>query len=207
MADNTQIGKPVPASKVSGAKNAAGQAHECTGCPEYERAIGRGAVSPQGSAVFDECLGRSLESLSAAFSASARRWELIVYPSLVAFIILAAYGFYLIYSLTKDVHMVSGNMGAITESMDNVALNMSNVAVRMDSISAHMVSINEGMDRQVEASNRMVQYMQNMSGQMNSMTSSMHAMNVSMDQMRMHAGVMNQSISRPMSFMNTFMPW
>ena len=40
--------------------------------------------------------------LSEVFESSARRWELIVYPSLFAFIILAAYGFYLIYNLARD---------------------------------------------------------------------------------------------------------
>ena len=39
-----------------------------------------------------------MDRLSAAFETSARRWELIVYPSLFAFVILAAYGFYLVFS-------------------------------------------------------------------------------------------------------------
>ena len=80
-------------------------------------------------------VGRSLEQLSSAFTASARRWELIVYPSLVAFIILAGYGFFLIYSLTQDVERVAASMGAITQSMDGVAQNMNNVAgLRVDVI-------------------------------------------------------------------------
>ncbi|MGB5640738.1 MAG: hypothetical protein WBM63_16620, partial [Sedimenticolaceae bacterium] len=47
------------------------------------------------------------DRLSEVFESSARRWELIVYPSLFAFIILAAYGFYLIYNLAKDVHYLA----------------------------------------------------------------------------------------------------
>ena len=43
----------------------------------------------------------SMDRLSEAFESSARRWELIVYPSLFAFIILAAYGFFLVYSLAS----------------------------------------------------------------------------------------------------------
>ncbi|MDT8281563.1 MAG: hypothetical protein RQ982_01985 [Gammaproteobacteria bacterium] len=34
-----------------------------------------------------------LERFTRAFEYSARRWELIVYPSLFAFILLAGYGF------------------------------------------------------------------------------------------------------------------
>ena len=37
-----------------------------------------------------------LDNFSRTFEASARRWELVVYPSLLAFIVLAAYGFFLI---------------------------------------------------------------------------------------------------------------
>ena len=41
----------------------------------------------------DERVERSFERLSETFETSARRWELIVYPSLFGFILLAGYGF------------------------------------------------------------------------------------------------------------------
>ena len=49
----------------------------------------------------------AIDRLSQTFETSAKRWELIVYPSLFAFIILAAYGFYLVFSLAKDVHYLA----------------------------------------------------------------------------------------------------
>jgi hypothetical protein len=58
-----------------------------------------------GSAVGTE--GMALDRLSHAFETSAKRWELIVYPSMFAFIILASYGFYLVFSLAKDVHYLA----------------------------------------------------------------------------------------------------
>ncbi len=51
--------------------------------------------------------GMALDRLSHAFETSAKRWELIVYPSMFAFIILASYGFYLVFSLAKDVHYLA----------------------------------------------------------------------------------------------------
>jgi len=48
----------------------------------------------------------SMDKFARVFAASAKRWEVVVYPSLLAFIVLAAYGFYLIYSMTSDVHRV-----------------------------------------------------------------------------------------------------
>ena len=86
-----------------------------------------------------------LERLSAAFESSARRWELIVYPSLFAFIILAAYGFYLVYSLAKDVHylaisvdsnltVLAGNMQSVSENMGQLTANVRSMTVTMDAI-------------------------------------------------------------------------
>jgi len=72
----------------------------------------------------EACMGESLDKLSTAFMDSARRWEMIVYPSLFAFIILAGYGFFLIYSLTKDVHLVVQDMHKITTSMERMVVNM-----------------------------------------------------------------------------------
>ncbi len=134
----------------------------------------------------EECLGRSLETLSNAFTASAKRWEAIVYPSLFAFILLAAYGFYLIYNLTSDVHQVANNMQAIAENMNKVAVNM-------DTVSQNMVVMTQTADSQ--------------STSMREMTLHMRHMSMSMGQMRHDISVMNNSVSRPMSFMNTFMPW
>jgi len=127
----------------------------------------------------DDGLGRSLETLSNAFTASARRWESIVYPSLFAFILLAAYGFYLIYNLTNDVSRVANHMETI--------------ATNMDSVSKNMVLMTQTVDSQ--------------SSSMQEMTLHMRHMSMAMGQMRYDMSVMNNSVSRPMQFMNTFMPW
>ena len=48
-----------------------------------------------------------LERLANSFDTSARRWEMVVYPTLFAFILLAGYGFYLIFRLTHDIAVLS----------------------------------------------------------------------------------------------------
>ena len=126
-----------------------------------------------------DCMGRSMETLSSAFQASAKRWEAIVYPSLFAFIILAGYGFYLIYSLTQDAHRISENMELISNNMLVVAQRMETVSNNTDQQSAAM----------------------------RDMVVNMHNMNVSMSQMRHDMSVMNYSVSRPMNKLNSFMPW
>jgi hypothetical protein len=59
----------------------------------------------------------TLERFACSFEASARRWEIVVYPMMLAFVILAAYGFYLIYSMTRDVHRVTEQMEPIAQRM------------------------------------------------------------------------------------------
>jgi hypothetical protein len=130
----------------------------------------------------EDCMGKSLDQLAKAFMESARRWEMIVYPSMVAFIILAAYGFFLIYSLTKDVHLVVEDMHKITASMEKVVVNM-------DRVSKNMVVMTQTVDSQSASMKEMVYHIR--------------GMNMSMNRMRYDMS----NVSRPMSFMNDFMPW
>ena len=142
----------------------------------------------------------AMDRLSQAFENSARRWELIVYPSLFAFIILAAYGFYLVFSLAKDVHylaisvdsnmtVLASNMQSISDNMGQISSNVRTMAVSVDSM-ARDVSVLEPMLTTMEG-----------------MDQSMQTMNFTTANMRNDLGVMNRNISRPMHFINTFMPW
>ncbi|MES9872907.1 MAG: hypothetical protein ABW146_07340 [Candidatus Sedimenticola sp. 6PFRAG7] len=145
-------------------------------------------------------VGYSMDRLSLAFETSARRWELIVYPSLFAFIILAAYGFYLVYSLAKDVHYlaisVDSNMTVLSSNMQAVSENMSHLTANVRTMTGHIESI----DNKVATLEPMLTNMHSMDKSMQSLTSSTHYM-------RNDMALMNRNISRPMSFMNTFMPW
>ena len=127
-----------------------------------------------------------MERLATTFESSARRWEMIVYPSLFAFIVLASYGFYLIYSLTHDVASLARNVSVLTQSIDHMVVNM-------DSISGNMVSISGDLNR--------------INNSMDTMNASTRSMAISVDGMRHQVGAMNYNIGRPMSQMSSFMPW
>ncbi|WP_373507320.1 hypothetical protein [Thiocapsa sp.] len=142
----------------------------------------------------------AIDRLSQAFETSAKRWELIVYPSLFAFIILAAYGFYLVFSLAKDVHylaisvdtnmtVLASNMQSISDNMGQMSANVRTMAVSVDSM-ARDVNTLEPMLTSIQTMDR-----------------SMQAMTMSTSSMRHDMAGMNQSIGRPMQFMNWFMPW
>ncbi len=162
----------------------------------------QGAGSPQDATETggDRNAVDSMDRLSSAFETSARRWELIVYPSLFAFIVLAAYGFYLIFSLSKDVHYlaisVDSNMTLLASNMQAVSDNMGQLSANIRTIAVSVESINDRVGT-----------LEPMMHNIHSMQESMKSMTVATHNMSRDTAVMNQSISRPMSFFNSFMPW
>jgi hypothetical protein len=142
----------------------------------------------------------AIDRLSQAFETSAKRWELIVYPSMFAFIILAAYGFYLIFSLAKDVHylaisvdsnmtVLASNMQSMSDDMGQMAANIRTMAVGVESMARDVTTL-EPMLSSIESMDRAIQ-----------------SLNFSTASMRDDMSGLNRNIGRPMHFMNSFMPW
>jgi methyl-accepting chemotaxis protein len=142
----------------------------------------------------------AIDRLSQAFETSAKRWELIVYPSLFAFIILAAYGFYLVFSLAKDVHYLAIS---VDSNMTVMASNIQSMSDNMSQMSANIRSISVGVDsmaRDVSTLEPMLTSIQNLDRSVGGMT-------FTTANMRDDMAVMNRNFGRPMQFMNWFMPW
>jgi prophage DNA circulation protein len=141
-----------------------------------------------------------MDRLSTAFETSARRWELIVYPSLFAFIILAAYGFYLVFSLAKDVHYlaisVDSNMTVLSSNMQAISDHMGKMAGDVGSISGSVENISTE-----------VAFLEPIKTNMDNLDRSIRTMSATTQNMQNDMSLMNYNVSRPMSFMNTFMPW
>ena len=82
------------------------------------------------------------EKITQSFEVSARRWELVVFPALFAFVVLASYGFYLIFSLTKDISFIAKsvdrNMTVIAQRMDSMAGNVDNMSIHVEHMSVNM---------------------------------------------------------------------
>ncbi|MBF0180136.1 MAG: hypothetical protein HQM03_08940 [Magnetococcales bacterium] len=196
-----------------------------------------------------ECSAMILSDFAKSFDKSARRWELIVYPSLFAFIILAMYGFFLIYSLTQDIRTMASsidpkmgvNMGNLSNNINqlsnNVELmathleyisdNMETMSVDMQSMSENMENITDSIRTMNTSVTGMSQNVALLTGSVKSMDKSMGEVNGKMNAlnpMSVNIAGMNQAIhtmagavhvmsydmngaTRPMSFINRFMPW
>ncbi|MEO5334714.1 MAG: hypothetical protein H7839_22085 [Magnetococcus sp. YQC-5] len=196
-----------------------------------------------------ECSAMILGDFAKSFDKSARRWELIVYPSLFAFIILAMYGFFLIYSLTQDIRTMAAsidpkmgvNMGSLSNNINQLATNvelmsthLEYISDNMETMSVDMQTLSENMENMTDSVTKMnvsvggmSQSVSGMGGNMKNMDKSLTDINVKMNAltpMSVNIAGMNHSIhamtmamtamsydmngaTRPMSFINRFMPW
>jgi len=138
----------------------------------------------------------AMERFVRVFEKSARRWEIVIYPAMFAFVVLAAYGFFLIYSLTGDIHTMARSidpemgehMRVMAESIDEMTVSMESVTETMKEVSTKLDSLDP------------------MLSHVKHMDHSMRAITMSNEQMRHSVSVMSHNVSRPMSVINSFMP-
>ncbi len=162
-------------------------------------------------------MAQYMSQFARSFEASARRWELVVYPSLLAFIILAIYGFFLIYRLTSDIGLMANRVEEIAESMVNINQNFSSTTNNMNTMTKSMLKITEDMtemtmylettSRNVEEQNAAMGDIVVALGQMNKSVDSMSFTMYQMQYDTMSMGRNMQNVSGPMRFMNNFVPW
>jgi len=196
-----------------------------------------------------ECSAMILSDFAKSFDKSARRWELIVYPSLFAFIILAMYGFFLIYSLTQDIRTMASSIDPkMGVNMGSLSNNISMLSNNMEVMSTHLEYISDNMETMSVDMQNMAENIENMTASINGMNNNVAGMNQnvatltgniknmdkSMTDINQKMGVlapisqnvaiMGQAVhamagtmnamsydvngaTRPMSFINRFMPW
>ena len=155
-------------------------------------------------------MAQYMSQFARSFEASARRWELVVYPSMLAFIILAAYGFFLIYKLTNDISKITYQMADIQTSMVNINKNFSSTTNNMNTVAKNMVRMTGYMEQMSKDIKEQNAAMGAIVVSMRDMTESVDSMSYTMYYMRYDTQLMGRNIenvSGPMRFMNNFMPW
>ncbi len=159
----------------------------------------------------------AFERFSDVFEQAVRRWERIVYPAMFVTSLIMAYGFFLMFNLANDMRAIALQIAPMGQHMATLSDNMADMTSSiklmhkdMRVIAEVMPDMNEklgemkAMRVQVEIMNQrmlvMNAHMEGMNQQMSAMNSRMYVMTGSVTDM-------NRSIGRPMSFMNSFMPW
>ena len=143
----------------------------------------------------------ALSRLADTFDKSARRWEMVVYPSMFAFILLAGYGFYLIYHLTHDIAVLS-------HSVTRMATIVSDATPRVTSDMRDMSQDMRVMSGEIRTMSYQMEAMKPMSNNIANMTHTMGNLNRSVYGMQRDMGGMNRTISGgPFGFMKDAMPF
>lgn len=123
-------------------------------------------------------------------SQGIRRWEKVIFPMMMGFIILAGYGFFLIYHLTYDIGMMSNNMAQMTMTVDKnmniIAQELRVIQKEMKTMTSEIVSIDDRLSH---------------------INDSMSHIGYSTERMGTDLWDLNRSISGPMSTINNVAPW
>ena len=143
----------------------------------------------------------ALSRLADTFDKSARRWEMVVYPSMFAFILLAGYGFYLIYHLTHDIAVLS-------HSVTSMATIVSDATPRVTSDMRDMSQDMRVMSGEIRTMSFQMEAMKPMSNNIANMTYTMGNLNRSVYGMQRDMGGLNRTISGgPFGFMKDALPF
>ena len=153
-----------------------------------------------------------MDRFVSVFEASARRWELVVYPAMLAFVVLAAYGFFLIYTLSKDIHILAQgmdpqmgkNLANMSDSVGYLSENVRSMTRRVHKMSGTMEDISGKMDA-LQHVEPMLVNMRGMNASTSGMNDNTQRMTRTGDAMNYELGNMGRSM-RPMRFMGDFVP-
>ncbi len=133
----------------------------------------------------------TMEQFVNSFQQSTRRWETIVYPALFAFVVLAGYGFFLIYSLTSDMDKMANSMDT------NMEKHMETMSKSIVSISEQIILMTRTMNQisvKLNSLQPMLRYVSTMDESMADMTKSMLNMDKMITHMDLSIASMDTSI-------------
>lgn len=142
------------------------------------------------------------------------RWKFLVFPAMIAFVILAGFGFYLIYGmlqrmedLAADVNRMADVVGETMPVMQGGVVSMSSrmqwVGEDLDRMTAHVARMSDVVSNTMP---NMEQRVGDMSNNINNMTYATSSMANSTHSMGQNIWNMNRNVSKPLSIMRKMMP-
>ncbi len=149
-------------------------------------------------------LESELQEFEKKADSATKRMQMLVYPAMVAFFILSAFGFYLIYSLTSDVRRMANTFDHMSNSiegnMDNISGTMTHMSGTMDTLSTSTTAMSKDVGTMTNTTTEMT-------SAISGMKPAIYDMAASTNNMQRDFWSMNKNISTPLSFMNSFLPW
>lgn len=149
-------------------------------------------------------LENELQEFEMKAESTTRRMQMLVYPAMVAFFILSAFGFFLIYSLTSDVNRMANTIAHMSDSID---VNISSISGTMTHMSGTMDNLNNSTETMSDNVGKMNNTTVEMSDTISAMRPAINDMAASTNNMQRDFWSLNKNISTPLGFMNDFLPW
>ncbi|OQW93965.1 MAG: hypothetical protein BWK79_08350 [Beggiatoa sp. IS2] len=139
-----------------------------------------------------------MESFVRSFQQSAKRWEFVVYPAMGAFIILAIYGFFLIYSLTRDMTRMAYSMDpSMGEHMESMTTSVLKLSEQMQIMSGHVYAMTntiEDISEKLDTLTPMLAHMGKMDQSIAHMDQAIAPMSLSIADLSQSIGQMKLSV-------------
>jgi len=153
-----------------------------------------------------------MEEFVISFQQSTRRWEIVIYPAMFAFTLLASYGFFLIYSLTSDMAQMATSMDPkMAENMGIMAKNVELMSYNMTVLTQHVSEMNTTMhelSNKLDVMPELLEHMEQLDKSVAQMNTSVMMMTDNTHRMQVDMMYLSQNIShmmRPMSMFPTMM--
>lgn len=155
-----------------------------------------------------------LADFAREFQTATRRWERIAWPAMIVFALLAISGFWLIYSITEDMHRMSQNIDPqMSQNLGEMSKNIAILTQHVVHMEKSVTKMNANIANMDTSMSVMRSEMTEISDKMDPLLQNIAQMNQSIYAMTWNTGVMsedmnrlNRNIGKPMRFMNNFIP-
>lgn len=126
-----------------------------------------------------------------------RKWERVMVPMILLFMVLLVVGFYLVYNVTKNLNAMSEEFVKMNEVMQ---VQLSQINHTMTDMNAHIHQMSASVQRMDANAAAMNQQLSNVS-------SNIYHMSANVRQMSGDIGSMNHQMSGPLGALNNMMPF
>ena len=169
----------------------------------------------------NEVQASNIERMLRQMERGSTRWEKMVFPAMIAFILLASYGFFLVYSVTRDMNMIAQFMDKeMRQDMIEISKNMDAMTVQVAEMSKSVLAISHQIEPIADLRPMLIEIqklddslghinntMLSMDQSVGNMNESMTSLDNSMYYMGEDVDDMNDSFSSPTRMARRFMPW
>jgi len=140
-----------------------------------------------------------LNNLTNTLQAASKKWEIIIFPSLVAFIVASSLGFYLIFNMVESAN----KMADAVVSMNN----------KMDKIEESMIIISKDLTSTQKSIEKMSNQFDSVSLSIVEMNQTINLLNQNIEKINYNMSLITPSVQgirrsiSPSGMMRNMMPW